>query len=220
MQQMSTDEAARSMGISRQRVRVLAREGRLNARKIGHRWIVEAPLGDRSPRSGRPLSAASAWAGLALLEGEKPRWVPVTALSRLRRRVRDIEWLIRVLRASEPRSRIERLRVLPSDLRKITSEMSVVATGLSAISREFDLMPGGEGLDAYISADGLRRLKRRFRPAPGGRDSNLTLRIPAVAWVLGFSQAPLAVVAADLLDSLDARAARAGRDVLRKRHDG
>ena len=220
MQQMSTDEAARRMGISRQRVRVLAREGRLNARKIGHRWLFEGPPGDRAPKSGRPLSSASAWAALALLSGENPRWVPVTALSRLRRRLRDVEWSIRVLRTSQPRSRIERLRVLPSDLRKITAEMTVVASGLSALTKDFDLMPGGEALDAYIGADGFRRLMRRFKPASGTADSNLILRIPNVPWVLGFPRAPLAVVAADLLDDPDARVARSGRDVLRKLHDG
>jgi excisionase family DNA binding protein len=220
MRQMSTEEAARSMGISVQRVRVLARERRLNAHKIGHRWIVEEQPGIRTPKIGRPLSSDSAWAALALLSSEKPRWVPATALSRLRRRLQDIEWLIRVLRTSQPRSRIERLRVLPSDLPKISAEMPVVASGLSALTGDFDLMPGGEGLDAYISLEGFRRLTRRFRPSPGSSDSNLTLRIPNLPWVLDFTEAPPAVVAADLLDNPDARAARAGRDVLEKLHRG
>jgi len=103
--------------------------------------------------------------------------------------LRDVEWSIRVLATSQARARIERLRVLPPDIGKIAAEMTEVPTGLSALTKEFD-------------------------PAPGSPDSNLTLRVPNRQWVLVHPRAPLAVVAADLLDSPDARVSRAGRDFL------
>jgi hypothetical protein len=220
MNPMSTGEAAKSMGVSVQRMRVLARGGRVAAHKIGHRWVIEEIPPGRRRESGRPLSSGVAWAALAILCGEKPRWIDPTARSRLRRRMRDIDWLIRALGSSQARATIERLRVLPSDLSKLPSEVRIVPSGLSAITKEFDIVPGYEGIDAYISPEGLRRVKRRFKPTAAKRESNLILRVPTVTWILGSDRAPIAIVAADLLDSEDPRVSRAGKDVLRGLRDG
>jgi hypothetical protein len=129
--------------------------------------------------------------------------------------MRDIDWLIRALGSSQARATIERLRVLPSDLSKLPSEVRIVPSGLSAITKEFDIVPGCEGIDAYISPEGLRRVKRRFKPTAAKREGNLILRVPTVTWILGSDRAPIAIVAADLLDSEDPRVSRAGKDVLR-----
>jgi len=215
MNPMSTFEAAKSIGVSIQRMRALAHGGRVAAHKIGHRWVIEEIPSDRRQESGRPLSSGIAWAALAILGGQKPEWIDPTARSRLRRRMRDVDWLIRALGNCQARSKIERLRVLPSDISKIPSEVRIVPSGLSAITKEFDIVPGLEGIDAYISPEGLKRVKRRFRPAAAKRESNLILRVPTITWILGSDRAPIAVVAADLLDSEDPRVSRAGKDVLR-----
>lgn len=208
------------MGISVQRMRTLAHEGRVAAHKIGNRWVVEELPSNRNRKSGRPLSAGIAWAVLAMLSGDAPTWIDPTARSRLRRRMRDVDWLIRAMTNSQARSNIERLRVLPSDIQKIPGEVRIVPSGLSAITKDFDIVAGNDGIDAYVSPEGLRRVKRRFRPTAARRESNLTLRVPVIAWILGSERAPIAVVAADLLGDQDPRASRAGEVVLRRLLNG
>jgi len=214
---LSSCEAARALGISVQRVRVLARAGRLPAGKVGHRWVVERlPPGDRERRSGRPLSSDSAWAALALISGLRPRWIHASSVSRLRRRLQNAEWTLRELERSQARAKVERLRFLPSDLAKIRAEGGLVLTGLSALTSEFDIVEVHDRIDAYVNAGKLKSLKQRYRPDPGAPEANVTLRVPNRSWILAFPRAPGAVVAADLLEDQDARVSRAGRDALQR----
>ncbi len=215
MQLWSSEDAARRLGLSSRRVRALARAGRLEAHKVGARWLVELAAA-REPRPGRPVSSGTAWAMLAAVSGELPGWIHPSALSRLRRRMIDHAWVLESLKRSAARARIVRWRVLPSDIPKILGMPGLVLTGHSAVTDAVDLVPSSGELDAYVKLDTLRSIERQFRPAKAPGQPNLTLRVPTHPWVLGFRQAPVAVVAADLLLSPDARASRAGRDALRK----
>ena len=212
----SSQDAAHRLGLSSRRVRALAAGGKLKAHKIGNRWIFEPVSAVREPRAGRPVSAAIAWAILALLSGARPGGVHPSALSRLKRRLRDLEWVLRSLQYGEARARVVRWRVLPADIPKILAKRGLVLTGLSAITRAIDLVPSSEELDAYVTSDVMRTIERQFQPSKKSDEPNLTLRVPNQPWVLAFSQAPLAVVSADLLLSPDARAVRAGREALRR----
>lgn len=214
---LSSREAASALGISVQRVRMLARAGRLPAAKVGHRWIVERlPSGDRVRRSGRPMSSDSAWAALALISGSRPHWIHASSVSRLRRRLQHPEWTLRALERSQARAKVERLRFLPSDLVKIRAEGGLVLTGLSALTPEFDIVEVHDRIDAYLNSGKLQSLKQRYRPAQGASEGNVTLRVPNRPWILAFPRAPAAVVAADLLEDQDARVSRAGRAALRR----
>ena len=207
-------EAGESLGLSEQRVRALLRAGRIRGRKVGSTWIVEGGAQLAVPRpNGRPLGASNAWAILALLSGEDPRWVDPSVRSRLRRWItqRDI---VRLLRESEPRSDIHRFRVLPGDLPKIKSHFPVVPSGLSVPESPLDLVPIGRSLDAYISDEVLVAIRDRFRPEVPSIAPNVVLRLPVQPWVLSFDAAPPPVVAADLLNHDDPRVARAAVDVL------
>jgi hypothetical protein len=212
----SSQDAAHRLGLSTRRVRALASAGRLKARKLGGRWILEPVSAVREPRAGRRVSAAIGWAILALLSGARPGGVHPSALSRLKRRLRDFEWVLRSLQYGEARARVVRWRVLPADIPKILREDGLVLTGLSAITREIDLVPSSEEVDAYVTSDVIRKIERQFKPAKEPDQPNLTLRVPNQPWILAFSKAPLAVVSADLLLSPDARAVRAGREALRR----
>lgn len=221
MKILSSREAARELGISVQRVRVLARVGKLPANKVGNRWIVEQlPRERRTPRNGRPLSSRSAWAFLALISGHTPSWMPASSVSRLRRRMRNCEWALGALEGSQARAKTEYFRFLPVDLPRIRAEHGVVLSGLSALTSDFDLFGAADHLDAYLGARRLESLKRVYRPAAAVADANVTLRVPTQPWILSFSRAPAAVVAADLLHDPDARIRRAGREVLRRILDG
>jgi hypothetical protein len=216
MRLWSSKDAAETLGVSAQRVRALARAGKLEARKVGSRWVVEPALGKREPRSGRPMSPAIAWAILAELSGARPDWVHPSALSRLRRRLRDPEWVLLSLQHSQPRARVVRWRALPADLPRIIKRAAIVPTGLSAISEEIDLVASSGEIDAYVDRNMLGVIEKQFRPAKESEEPNLTLRVPRLPWILSFSLAPLAVVSADLLLSPDQRVSRAGREALRK----
>src|SRR5438132_681934 len=94
MNAWSVPDAAKELGLSEQRVRALAQAGRLGARRVGHRWLLEEdPRQVQRFGPGRPLSAGSSWAILALLSGDSPDWIHPSARSRLRRRLKDAAWL-------------------------------------------------------------------------------------------------------------------------------
>ena len=174
----SSQDAAHRLGLSTRRVRALASAGRLKAHKLGSRWILEPVSAAREPRAGRPVSAAIGWAILAVLSGARPDGVHPSALSRLKRRLRDLEWVLRSLQYGEARARVVRWRVLPADIPKILTEHGLVLTGLSAITREIDLVPSSEEIDAYVTSDVIRKIERQFQPVKEPDQPNLTLRVP------------------------------------------
>lgn len=212
MRGISVHQAARRMGVSDQRVRALLQAGRLGGRKIGSVWIVEPTIVARS-HGGRPLSASNAWGVLALLSGQNPLWLDPSVKSRIKRRIRSGD-LVSTLRNCEPRSGIVRWRVLPGDLSKIATEGHIIASGLSVDRAELDVVGVGRELDGYIERHDLARIAKRFRPDQEPDRPNLILRVPSHTWISAFDEAPLAVVAADLLDHVDARVARAAERVL------
>jgi len=72
MADVTLPEYAQRHGISSQRARALASQGRIGARKVGSQWVVPDGGAMRSVRSaGRPPSTATVWsAALALDEGD------------------------------------------------------------------------------------------------------------------------------------------------------
>jgi hypothetical protein len=190
--------------------------GRLEGHKVGWTWVVHAEPGlARSRPLGRPLSALNAWGLLALLAGDRAKWLDPSIRSRLRRRIRNQE-IVRVLRESEPRSQVYRWRALRGDLEKLASEFSLVPSGLTADYPDLDLVSVGEELDAYVDEKQVDKIERRFRPDRSSDQPNLILRVPSHPWILSFERAPLPVVAADLLENDDPRVARAAAQVLKR----
>ena len=74
--EVSVQEAAQRLTVSRERVRALAASGRIPARKLGRDWAIDIDrvgprdFGERG--RGRPLSARSSWAILEMLAGKQP----------------------------------------------------------------------------------------------------------------------------------------------------
>ena len=212
----TVSDLSRRLGLSPRRIRALARSGRIPAVKAGRTWVFPDP---RSVRvrgvPGRPLRASNAWALLALLSGASPAWVHPSVRSRLRRRLLDPAWVEGALMLSEPRSRVHRWRVLPSDLDRLRSLPGLVRTGLAAEVADLDVVPLREALDAYVDPRSLERLRGRLRPDEDPSRPNVSLRVPSHPWVLEMpGMAPPAVVAADLLDHEDPRVAAAARRLL------
>lgn len=216
MSDLSVTEAAQLLELSPQRVRAMLQSGRLPGHKVGRIWIVDSTCRQqRRHTPGRPLSAANAWALLAMLSGDTPTWVDPTVRSRLKSRAKEPVWLMRALIDSEPRSRVHRWRVLPSDLNKVREGFNLVLTGLSAQVPDLDVFGSFQGQDAYASQDSIREIEKRFQPDQKSASPNLLLRNPTHPWILNHhEQAPQSVVAADLVVSEDSRVARAARRLL------
>ena len=216
MKPLSVAEAAQVLDVSPQRVRAMLKAGGLPGQKVGRSWIVD-PEGVRLRRHtpGRPLSAANAWALLAMLSGDRPDWLEPSVLSRLRRRANDRAWLVHALIGSEPRSSVYRWRVLPAELKKLREVPDLVLSGLSAQVPDLDVLGSIQMLDFYADENSMRELERRFKPDRSSANPNVSIRVPTHPWILNqHVQAPEDVVAADLIASEDSRVARAARQLL------
>jgi hypothetical protein len=108
------------------------------------------------------------------------------------------------------RATVKRLRAHPSDLSRLAEEAEVVRTGVSA-AREHGLDVEASGvLEAYVSAEALPRLTRRYLLEPS-ESLNVIVHVVSGAWPFpaGMRVAPAHVVALDLHDSGDQRTQRA-----------
>jgi excisionase family DNA binding protein len=219
---LSVSDAARGLGVSERRVRALIDAGRLPADRVGRSWVVDrgavARFVQEGRREGRPLSHSNAWALLALLSGQQPDWVRRDAVSRLRRIARDPDWLISLLRHSEQRAE-ERSFWVPLEDHHSIGGYPLVRSGLSAqnAARHLDVLPRrNEALDVYASEEVADAIERRLMPERSDDLPNLVIRIPSNSWVLDQGpEAPLPVVAADLLSHHDPRVRRAAEGPLR-----
>ena len=202
-------------------MRRLARNGRIPAKKLGRDWLL-LPASVESlqqrKRRGRPLSSANAWALLALLSGDSPRWVDARVRFRLNGYLESSERLLQLLALSEARANVHSLWLPPDDLSRLGQEPGLVRSGLAAAAApELDLFFFEPVFDAYVDQRRLKSVIARYQPLADSDQPNLWLRVPSNRWVLRKeSKAPLAVIAADLLGHPDQRVDDAGRDVLRK----
>jgi excisionase family DNA binding protein len=218
--EVSVREAAERLGVSPQRVRAMAAAGRIPARKLGRDWAIDLDqvgahaLGPRG--HGRPLSARSSWAILAMIAGEQPRGLSRSELARARAR-------LGALARPDPgvlsaRAGLARFVVHRGLRDRLAGDRRVVLGGASAASHHgADLISLGE-VEAYVRAEDLESLVRDYAlvPPSAGARANVVFRIPVPGWPFdgGERVAGPAVVAMDLVDAGDERSVRAGRQLL------
>lgn len=216
---LPASDAARSLGLSLQRVRALVAEGELPGQKVAGRWFVDRSAVERRIRdpklSGRPYSPAHAWGLIALAEGEQPRWLDASNRSRLRRLLRDQD-LQNILPYLARRGRRLELRAHASDLPRLEAEPDVVRSGVSAASEHrLEIVAPGI-LEAYVPARRLAQLERRYRLKPSA-DANVILHVVDGPWPFASDQrvAPRLAAVLDLLDDDDERSRRAAQRALK-----
>ncbi len=212
-------DAARSLGLSLQRVRALVAEGALPGQKLAGRWFVDRSAVERRLRdpklSGRPHSPAHAWGLIALAEGDNPKWLDSSNRSRLRRLLREHD-LQDILPSLVRRGRRLELRAHASDLPRIEAEPDVVLSGISAASEHnLEIVAPGV-LEAYVPARRLSQLERRYRLKPSA-DANVILHVVDGTWPFASDQHVASRLAAvlDLLDHDDERSRRAAQRALK-----
>lgn len=205
-------EAARRLGVTRNRVHQRIAEGSLRAEKAGSTWLVDAAE-LRPARVSRPMSPSMAWALIQAKEGQFP-YRP-SERARLKERLARIEndpvdelpRLVSSWLASRARS--VRLEVHPRDLSLVREDPRVHLSGISdpraglASVTEVEGYVFGEdladlGADLFLDLDG-----RPQRP-------NVLLHVTEIP----MNEVPELFSAADLFDRGGPRETRAGLGLL------
>lgn len=219
--EVPASEAARRLRVNDSRVRQLVAAGELPARKVANRWLIDAGALERRgllrTASGRPLEPKNAWGLLFLASGEPAPWLASDVRSRLRRRLREGA-LRRDRGRLAKRARVhyfiggERARA------HVARDPRFVRSGISAAAEHGASLRSPRVLDGYLPEPEVERLVYRFALQPADeREADLIIHGVPAFWPFGKRRiAPKAVVAVDLLGSLDQRTRRAGEELLRK----
>ncbi len=194
--------AAKELGLTRERVRVLVESGRLSAEMVAGRWLVtpaalEEYRGVRR-RGGRPLAARTVW---KLIDNGLIARLLLAADAVGQRNIRT--QLI-------GRAEVRDVFVLPQLVGKIDH---VLSPGGRALAESADVPAGRDGrwaLDAYLRRQVFDELVARKRIADVGGEPNARLRVvddDVVWWGDAVGRPPrstaLVVAWLDLADSGD-----------------
>ena len=218
MSMLGVVEASVELGVSPRRVRQMLADGVLAGERVGRAWVIGSEQlhqpGHRRPEVGRPWSPASAWAVLAMADGEKPILSPV---ERSRAGKRLAEGLQSVSGRLGARAERRSFYAHPSVLGRLADVPGVVRAGISAGSAHgVDLVVGGE-FEGYVRDRDLDGLVSRYGLDSDAARPNVLLRVvDDIAWPFqpGQGSAGRSVVAVDLLESDDPRTYRAGAELL------
>jgi excisionase family DNA binding protein len=221
---VSVAEAAARLDVDRSRIEQLLWSGRLPGRRSGRMWLIdEGVLADWSahPRAaGRPMAPMRAWGLLDMLDGGSADWLSPVARSQVKARLRAMgdagagEWRA-LLRA---RSDVLVFQVHPSALDHLRVEPKVQPAGPALASAAgADLVAVQSVDELYVRPADWPRLAKRWHAKPVPSGGNLIVRQPRDIWPFDGNEAVgAAALAADLVESAEPRAVRAGVDVLRR----
>lgn len=208
--EVSVPEAARLMGVSVARARQLAAQGRLRARFVGGRWLVDAASLPSAPRRSRPMSQRMAWAFLLLSDGRKPDWIEPRESYRLRRALDRLaaddepELLLRSWLAS----RADRRRLSAPDAQALRSDARLVPSGRSDDRAGLSAAADVEG---YVLADDAEAVIRDHLLVDAAPSTDVVLHVSPL---LPEVPVPLLLVAADLADHDGPRELARARDLI------
>lgn len=217
MSLLGVAEAAAELGVSAGRVRQMLADGVLEGERVGRVWLIKADrlraIQHSRPGVGRPWSAASAWAVLALADGGE---LDVSPVERSRARKRLAQGLGEVAGRLRVRADRRRFYAHPSVLDRLADAPGVVSGGISAAAQHGADLVALDGFEGYIRASDLNKLVERFALDGRADRPNTVLRVVDDAvWPFenGQKVAGRSVVAVDLLESGDPRSRRAGAEL-------
>jgi excisionase family DNA binding protein len=210
---MTTRQAADRLGVSVRHVQRLVSGGdvvaigpdRIDAESVAQ-WMAQ--------RDGSRLRAweePTAWAAVALLEGEPADWLGPAQRSRLRSALAEVT-AVELTARSRNRAEVHRFHVHPSAVGRLARD--VIESG--ATQGVGGLTAARNRLDGYVAAAALPRLMQRYRlmADPGG---DVILRTTAMALDVIADLARgrrHALAGLDLAGSTDPRERSAGHRIL------
>jgi len=215
MSEMTTIAGAEILGVSVRQIARLAQSGELTVtRTVGGVLLLDGAsvhrLAKHGRRNGRPWSAATAWAALALLSDVHADWLDASAMSRLRHRLRacnasELGWMTR-------------RRAMVHRMRGWGETQGLLHTGVSALrdpgmSELFDLAAVESGADGYVRARDFAGLTTTLGLVDDS-DGDVTVRVVPDDAGYAVDHVLTAAVAVDLAESLDTRESAAGMRVL------
>lgn len=165
------------------------------------------------PARGRPWSPTTAWAALWRLSGLEVDWLGRRTTRRLDDRLASIG-AEELVHATRRRAAIRHYRASESFLADL--DALVIRTGASAMEpSRFGMEPDRGRVDGYCTSEVATRVARDLHLVTDPR-GNVTLRVAAgpSGTLEGRDTMPVAVIAADLAESLEARERSAGLRVL------
>lgn len=192
MANVSVSEAAKRLGVSVPRIHQRIADGSLRAERIGSQWVVDElsllRVAERG-EPGRPLSARSAWAIIALAEGDDEALAELAPAERARAKARVDELLDLVAKPPKAEADVRRvasaLRSLfrnraARELRKAAvADLPGVredARWQSLISREVSGIASAD-VDGYLAANDVKPLSQDFLLMPADSDANVVIHV-------------------------------------------
>jgi excisionase family DNA binding protein len=192
MANVSVAEAARRLGVGVSRIHQRIADGSLRAERIGSQWVVDELSLLRvaeHQEPGRPVSARSAWALIALAEGDEEALAALAPSERSRAMARLPELLSLV--AKPPKSE--------DDVRRVASALRLMfrnrAEPVQRKAASADLpnlredarwesviSPAASGIasadvDGYLDADNVDSLSRDYLLMPADDDANVVIHV-------------------------------------------
>ncbi|HEY3549247.1 MAG TPA: hypothetical protein VGK17_24500 [Propionicimonas sp.] len=218
MPEIATVVAAGRLGVSQRQVQRLIAAGELRAsRTAGDAWVVDAvavnALVRTRPARGRPWSPGTAWAALWQMSDMDADWLDRRSTRRLSDRLASLD-AQGLLHAARRRAVVHHFRASDSFVTELTAH--VVRSGTSAVTPgAFGIGRDAARVDGYCDDGALAALVHDFHLIDDPR-GNVALRAAALrALSIGDrDEMPVAVVAADLAESLEVRERAAGIRVL------
>lgn len=209
--ELSVSEYAKQEHVSERRVRQLAAEGRLPARRIGRSWIIDGQSAPRGRPAVRPMSRGNAWDLARRLFGEDTRALRQDRYRGMVERLRSSNHPEQLLSAwLAKRAERRSYNVQPPDLEDLRNDPRLCVSG---VSHEASGLLAAREVEAYVPRKELDGLTREFllTSAPAGK-GNVLLRI-----VEEMDDVPLAFVVADLAERPGVRERQTARALLAER---
>lgn len=160
---VGVDEVAARLGVSPRRVRSLIDVGRIPARRVSGRWVIDEARVPRSAAVARPMSPRVAWALISILSGQAPEGLSQPERSRLFARYRHMlsaQDRAAVLRSWLPkRARLVRVNIASRDVSDLLADPRLACSGIG--DARSGLSSAGEA-EAYLSANDLDRVVAEY----------------------------------------------------------
>lgn len=191
--EITVREAAARLGVSERQVQRLARAGRLQiVRRVGSTYLLDDSGMERSAAAtrGRIWAPVTAWAAIDLLQTGSTDRLHGSALSRLRRRLRECD-AKDLTRLAAGRAQIWRGTQTRRSRDSLRAEVALSGESLltdEQVARQFGLVAGDSGrTEGYVTNDRWPQVRARFgleADADGEVLVHVTSEAPRVGAVL------------------------------------